>query len=220
MQPINSNNELENENTLYCGGSGSGKTAAVQRLGRILETDQVAFWDPHHDYTEFRGRVVRRYTSFVSFAKAIAAGRKTRQGFKIALTVPESRKNFLQFCEIVKAFGNGRHAKRFHLVHEEVPQVTDTVSKEKSVYGWLLSVGRKFGFINHSIGQRVVEMSKTTLSMSRYKWIGAQESRADAERMSKESDIPVNDILALKPLDYYLKSPGIGNVQKGRLTFN
>ncbi|MEC8231283.1 MAG: hypothetical protein VX061_07580 [Pseudomonadota bacterium] len=217
MKPINANNELKALHCLYVGGTGSGKTSAVKKFGNIKPTDQVALWDPHIDYEEIQGRKVRRYTSFSKFAAAIAAGRKTRQGFKIALTVPENRKNFLTYCEIMKRFGNGKHAKLLHLVCEENPQVTESVGKEKSVFGWLLSVGRKFGFVVHTVGQRCTEMSKTVLSQSPYKWVGMQPSRADAERMSKEIEVHEDEIKALQPLEYFYKSPGIGNVKSGKL---
>lgn len=217
MKPINSNNALPALHCLYCGGTGSGKTSAVKKYGNIKPTDQVVFWDPHEDYDDIQGRKVRRYNSFAKFAAAVAAGRRTRQGFKIALTVPETRKNFLTFCEIVKRFGNGTHAKKLHVVVEEVPNVTETVGKEHSVYGWLLKTGRKFGFVVHSVGQRVVEMSKTTLSQSRYKWVGMPDSNADAERMSKEIEVPVDDLKALLPLEYYYKKPGLNNVSRGKL---
>lgn len=217
--PVNSNNALPALHTLYCGGTGSGKTSAVKKHGNIKATDQVAFWDPHEDYPDFKGRVVRRYTSFVKFAQALAAGRRTKQGFKVALTVPENRKNFLKFCEIVKKMGDGHHAKLLHVVVEEVPQITESVGKEKSVYGWLLSVGRKFGFVVHSVGQRVTEMSKTVLSQSPFKWVGMQPSNADADRMRKEIEVDLLDLRALKPLEYFYKSPGIGNVSRGKLVW-
>ncbi|QUI70515.1 hypothetical protein [Pseudoalteromonas sp. M8] len=219
MQPINANNTLNAENCLYVGGTGSGKTSAVKMLHTTKATDQIVFWDPHEDYDEFKGRKVRRYRSFSKFFNALLAGRKTNQGFKVALTVPESRKNFLKFCEIVKGFGNGKHKKRLHVVCEEVPQVTESVGKEVGAYGWLLSVGRKFGFVIHSVGQRVVEMSKTTLSQSQFKWVGYQESDADANRMAKETGVPLSDIDSLIPLEYYFKSPGRGNYKKGKLSF-
>ena len=220
MQPVNKNNELKALHTLYCGGTGSGKTSALKKSPVIQPTSQVVFWDPHEDYDdEFKGRKVRRYKSFKRFFEALYAGRKTKQGFKIALSVPETRENFLKFCDVVKSVGDGHHPKLLHVICEEVPQVTESIGKEKGPYGWLLSVGRKYGFVVHSLGQRVVEMSKTTLSQSPYKWIGAQESRADAERMSKETDIPVNDLLALVPLEFYLKSPGLGNFERGILAF-
>ena len=217
--PVNSNNALAALHTLYVGGTGSGKTSAVKKLGNIKPTDQVAFWDPHEDYPDFRGRAVRRYTSFLQFAQALAAGRRTKQGFKIALTVPETRENFLKFCQIVKKMGDGHHAKLLHVVTEEVPQVTESLAKEKSVFGWLLSVGRKFGFVMHCVGQRPTEMSKTVLSQCIYKWVGMQQSFADAERMRKEIEVLLTDIQALKKLEYFYKSPGIGNVTRGKLVW-
>ncbi|WP_249348598.1 hypothetical protein [Pseudoalteromonas citrea] len=120
----------------------------------------------------------------------------------------------LKFCEIVKGFGNGEHAKLLHVVCEEVPQVTESVGKEVGPYGWLLSVGRKFGFVVHSVGQRVVEMSKTTLSQSEYKWIGAQKSKADAKRFADEADIPIKDILNLKNWNTFLSPLVLGNLPK------
>lgn len=221
MQPKNKNNKLKALHTLYCGGTGSGKTSALLKSKIIKATDQVVFWDPHEDYDDkFKNREIRRYHSFKKFFEALYAGRKTKQGFKIALSVPETRENFLKFCELVKSVGDGHHAKLLHVICEEVPQVTQSVGKEKGPYGWLLSVGRKYGFVVHSLGQRVVEMSKTTLSQSPYKWIGAQESRADAKRMSDETDIPIDELLDLVPLEYYMKSPGRGNFKKGKLVFN
>lgn len=218
MQPINANNALKAGHVLYVSGTGGGKTTAVKKLNTIKDTDQVIFWDPHEDYNEeFKGRVVRRYRSFSKFLKAVAAGRMQSRGFKIALTVPENRENFLRFCAIAKGMGNGKHPKRLHVVCEEVPQVTQSVAKEVGEYGWLLTVGRKFGIVVHSIGQRVVEMSKTTLSQSPYKWIGCQESVKDAKRLAEETDIDVREIQKLKPLEYYFKSPGMGNVKKSRL---
>ncbi|WP_018691980.1 hypothetical protein [Algicola sagamiensis] len=217
MQPINANNSLDALHTLYVAGTGGGKTTAVKKLGPKA-TDQVVFWDPHQDYEEFRGRKVRRYTSFKRFFQALHAGRKTKQGFKIALTVEETRENFLKFCDIVKTQGDGKHSKRLHVVIEELPQVTEGIGKEKGVYGWLMTVGRKFGFIVHSIGQRTTEMSKTTLSQSPIKWIGIQNSRADAKRMADEADITIEDILALQPLQYFLKKPGIGNYSRGKIS--
>tara|TARA_B100000700_G_scaffold23245_1_gene22502 strand:+ start:8982 stop:9644 length:663 start_codon:yes stop_codon:yes gene_type:complete len=219
MQPINPNNALDNEHCLYVAGSGGGKTTAVKKFGRIKGTDQVVFWDPHQDYDTIQQRKVRRYKTFKAFFAALRAARATKRGFKIALTVPESRKNFLKFCEVVKGFGDGLHAKRLHVVIEELPQVTESVGKEVGAYGWLLTVGRKFGFIVHSVAQRVVEISKTAVSQSVYKWVGVQFSRADAKRMSDETDVPLSDILNLNPLEYYFKSPNAGNFKKGRLTF-
>jgi len=197
MQPINSNNALSALHCLYVGNNQSYRPNIVLGPTRRLQR-----------------QVLRRYKSFAKFFKAAIAGRKTQSGFKIALTVPETRENLLRFCEIVKALGDGKHKKQLHAVCEEVPE---SLGKEKGAYGWLLAVGRKFGIVVHSVGQRVVEMSKTTLSQSIYKWVGMQASIKDAMRMAEECDIPLKDIKALKKLEYFFKSPGIGNVEFGKL---
>tara|TARA_B100002049_G_scaffold184266_1_gene141199 strand:+ start:223 stop:903 length:681 start_codon:yes stop_codon:yes gene_type:complete len=218
-----SNNSLPALHCLYTGSTGSGKTSAVKKMGHVKATDQIAFWDPHVDYGKrdengmFKGRAVRRYRSFVEFAKALQAGRQTKQGFKIALTVPETRENFLKFCEIVKRMGNGYHPKLLHVVCEENPQVTESIGKEKSVFGWLLSVGRKFGFVMHIVGQRVTEMSKTVVGQTPYKWVGMQEFENDIKRMASATGRPFAEVDALGPLEYIFKLPGKGQFKTGKL---
>ncbi len=62
-----------------------------------------------------------------------------------------------------------------------------------------------------------MNLNKKVLSKSPYKWVGMQPSRADAERMSKEIEVHEDEIKALQPLEYFYKSPGIGNVKSGKL---
>lgn len=219
MQPKNENNALSAAHVLYTAATGGGKTLAVRKLGRINASDQVAFWDPHGDYFgTFKGRKVRHYYDFRSFLRAISAARRTKQGFKIALKVEETRENFLKFIKMCWGFGDGRHPKLFHIVCEENPQVTETVSKDSSIFGKMLQVGRKFGFVVHVVGQRTTEMSKTVVSATPFKFVGMQPNLADARRMADELDLHVDRIKELKPLEYYFKSPGIGNVKKGKLS--
>jgi len=224
VNPINENNALDSEHTLYTAMTGGGKTAAVKKLGRVKATDQVAFWDPHNDYRgSFKAREVRTYTTFKAFRQAIAAGRKTSQGFKIALKVDETRKNFLAFCQIIWAYGDGQHPKRFHVVCEENPQVTESVGREKSIFGKLLQVGRKFGFILHVVGQRNTEMSKSVVSATPYKWVGMQEFINDAKRMGESIGKSTEEIMTLGKLEYFLKRPRLfvndENVTRGKLYF-
>lgn len=119
------------------------------------------FWDPYSSFKEVQNHVVRRCTNFSDFFRPLKVGRATNQGFKIALTVPEERQHFLKFLEAVKGFANGHHKKRLHVVCEEVPEVTENVGRDTSNFGWFMCIGRKYGFVMHCNGQRVVEMSKT-----------------------------------------------------------
>lgn len=218
MQPKRPNNALKNRHTCYIARSGGGKTLAVNQLDMIKPTDQAVLWDPHSDHESLCGRKVRRYTDLKSFYLAVVRARKSTQGFKIALTLPETRKNFIAFCELVKSVGDGHHKKQIHVVCEEVPQVVETSGREKGVFGWLMTVGRKYGFIVHALGQRAAEMPKTVISNCAFKWIGVQDTPLDIERVVKEVGISRKDAEAMEELDYYLKGFGVNNLKKGRLT--
>ena len=217
MQPKRPNNALKNRHTCYLARSGGGKTIAVNQLGMIKPTDQVVLWDAHGDHETLCNRKVRRYTDIKQFYLALVRARKSNQGFKIALTLPETRKNFIAFCELVKSVGDGHHAKQLHVVCEEVPQVVETAAREKGAFGWLMTVGRKYGFIVHAIGQRAAEMPKTVISNCAFKWIGVQDTPLDVKRVVDEVGISKDDAEAMEELDYYLKGVGVNNLKKGRL---
>ncbi|TMO75325.1 hypothetical protein [Pseudoalteromonas aurantia] len=229
MTPINPNEALPALNCLYAGTTGAGKSTAVKQLGRIKPTDQVLLFDRYgeHKGKQFLGREVRTYTNLKDFFNAAKAGRQTNRGFKIAFTpakdlntTAKRRKVFLEFLRACWALGDGRHKKLLHIYLEEINRVTITSGNEDSVYGELLEVGRKFGFVMHSVSQRLQPIPNTVISMSPYKWIGIQEAIGDVNRVSKELGITDKDIMNLKPLEYYFKSPGFGNVTKSKLKFS
>lgn len=228
MKPINPNDDLEPQHALYAGTTGAGKSHATQKMKRIKATDQTLLWDLYGQYEgkTFVGREVRTYTTVSSFFKAAYAGRKTNQGFKIAFTprnIPDSKKDkrelFLKFCQAAWGLGDGLHNKLLHVVCEEINRVTTTTGDEDSIYGELLEGGRKFGFVVHSVSQRLAPIPNTVISMSGYKWVGVQESIGDVNRIARELDVSVDEVKALKKLEYYFKSPGFGNVTKGKLKF-
>lgn len=160
MQPINPNDKHDAEHMLYAGTTGAGKSVATQKVKRIKATDQVVIWDFYGQYQDktFLGREVRTYNSLKTFFKAVYAGRKTNQGFKIAFT-PKSapdgkrakRELFLKYCQVVWSLGDGDHKKKLHCIMEEINRVTITTGDEDSIYGELLEVGRKFGFVLHLV---------------------------------------------------------------------
>ncbi|WP_435275696.1 hypothetical protein ACMAZF_01290 [Psychrobium sp. nBUS_13] len=228
MQPINPNESLDAEHCLYAGTTGAGKSVATQKMKRIKPTDQVVFWDFYGQYKgkKFLGREVRTYDTLKSFFNALYAGRKTNQGFKIAFTpknAPEGkrpkRELFLKFCQVLWSAGNGTHKKKLHCVMEEINRVTITTGDEDSIYGELLEVGRKFGFVIHSVSQRLAPIPNTVISMSGYKWVGVQEAEGDVSRISRELGVSIDEIKSLKKLEYFFKLPGFGNVERGKLRF-
>ena len=228
MQPIPPNDNHDGEHVLYAGTTGAGKSVATQKMKRIKATDQVVIWDFYGQYQDkkFLGREVRTYSSLKTFFKAVYAGRKTNQGFKIAFT-PKSapdgkrakRELFLKYCQVVWSLGDGDHKKKLHCIMEEINRVTITTGDEDSIYGELLEVGRKFGFVIHSVSQRLAPIPNTVISMSGYKWVGIQEAEGDVTRISKELGVSPDDVKSLTKLEYFFKSPGFGNVVRGKLKF-
>ncbi|MEZ7278671.1 hypothetical protein [Pseudoalteromonas sp. 68 DY56-GL68] len=228
LSPINPNDALNITHALYAGATGSGKSTATRKMGLIKPIDQVVFWDLYGQYKgkEFLGRQVRTYSSLKGFLMALHAGRKTKQGFKIAFTPTNPpkdkssiRKLFLKVCAIVWGMGNGKHPKTLHFIAEEINRVTITAGDEDSIYGELLEAARKFNIMVHSISQRLAPIPNTVISMSGYKWIGCQNLISDVERVAKELQVKPADIMALNKLEYYFKSEGFGNVKKGKLRF-
>ena len=228
LSPINPNDALNITHALYAGATGAGKSVATRKVGLINPTDQVVFWDLYGQYKdkEFLGRKVRTYSSLKGFLMALHAGRKTKQGFKIAFTPSNPpkdkssiRKLFLKVCGIVWGMGDGKHAKTLHFIAEEVNRVTMSAGDEDSIYGEILEAGRKFNIMVHTVSQRLAPIPNTIISMSGFKWVGYQNLISDVERVAKEIQVKPADIMALNKLEYYFKGEGFGNVKKGKLTF-
>lgn len=226
MMPINPNDNLEALHCLYAGTTGSGKSTAFRQMGRIKPTDQILMWDPYGQYKgkKLLHRQVRTYGTLQSFFNAAKEGRKTKQGFKIAFTpsaylanTKQRRKVFLQFLRACWALGDGKHKKLLHVMCEEINRVTTTSGDEDSIYGEMLEGGRKFGFVVHSISQRLQPIPNTVISMSPFKWVGIQESSGDVDRIAREIGVTSEEVKELKQYEYFFKSRGFGNVEKGKL---
>lgn len=222
MQPINPNNLLAKEHVFAVATSEGGKTSAIKKLF-IKPADQVVFFDPFGDYSDdIAGRKVRIYYEWGEFTSAVLAGRKTKQGFKIAKafkgeTTPE---DFERFAQIVWGCGNGMHTKPLKAVFEEVAEHSTTAGKATGYYGKILRVGRKFGLHALSVFQRGQEVSKTVFDNTPYKWIGLQETPDSAVYLSKKTGVPKEEIMQLDKLEYILKKPGkMDNWEKGKIVF-
>lgn len=219
---IHKDNSLEALHCCYTAGTGGGKSVAVQYAGMIPDNPHLAIFDPYGDYVYIRGdkknqgfakRKVFHYSTRASFAKAFISAWKSKKPFRVAYTpVNPDRKEMLWFCDLMWQASDGN--RRLDVVIEELAKWTDSVTKETGVLGECLTGGRKFGLVMHTVFQRSTEVSKTILSQSKYKIIGVQESRADAERMGKECDLTMEQIKTLEPLTYFKSSGGLGNVEQ------
>lgn len=207
MKPINQNNELSNHHTLVIGMSECGKTSVVKKE-IIKPTDQVAIFDPYGDYEgELAGRVVRSYHSLKDFAAALFAGRKTKQGFKIAWQ-PQFKtkpKDFDDFCKVIWAAGNGHHPKPLKMINEEVAEHSASAGKAEGYHGEILRVGRKFGIHSINIFQAGQEVAKTIFRQCKYGYVMMQLLDSDEKYLQEKMGIPAVEISQLQKLEYIRK---------------
>ncbi|EJO2021511.1 DUF87 domain-containing protein [Vibrio vulnificus] len=207
MQPRRNNNALKNEHTAVVGMSGCGKSSLVKKR-LVKATDQVVIFDPKREYDgELLGRVVRVYHSFSRFAQAVVAGRKTKQGFKIAWQ-PDLKKgdtkpaDFDKFCQIVWGCGDGHHVKPLKVVCEEVAEHSETAGKATGYHGKLLRLGRSYGIHTINLFQRGQEVSKTIIDNCQHMYVMMQKTGASAVYLEKMTGIPSSVINDLQPLQY------------------
>lgn len=210
MQPINPNNALPNEHVWVCGMSGCGKTSAAKKLF-IQPTDQVVIFDPYGDYSEgLMGRVVRPYTSWRDFAKAVIAGRQTKQGFKIAYSPSSGHettpKDFDRFCKIAWGVGNGKHPKALKVICEEVAEHSLSAGKAVGYHGKLLRLGRKFNLHTINMFQRGQEVSKTIIDNCQFACVMMQKTDKSALYLERMTGILARDIVKLEKLEYLLQN--------------
>ncbi|ASA56411.1 ATPase [Vibrio gazogenes] len=207
MQPINPNNALHNGHVYAVGMSGSGKTSAAKKLF-IHATDQVAIFDPVGDYTgTLAGRVVRGYDNIKDFATAMIAGRKTRQGFKIAYQPKHETtvKDFDRFCRVVWGCGNGKHPKPLKIICEEVAEHSENAGKATGYHGKILRLGRKFNLHSINLFQRGQEVSKTIIDNCQRACVMMQKTHTSAIYLEKMTGISADEIDRLNPLEYLLQ---------------
>ncbi|UXI02755.1 ATP-binding protein [Photobacterium sp. TY1-4] len=207
LQPINQNNALNNHHAYVVGMSGCGKTSAAKKKF-IKPTDQVAIFDPLKDYDgELAGRKVRSYPNLREFAKALYAGRKTNQGFKIAYAPDHetTEADFDKFCMVVWGAGNGKHKKPLKVICEEVAEHTNTAGKATGYHGKILRLGRKYGLHTVNMFQRGQEVSKTIIDNCQFACVMMQKADDSARYLQQKTGIPATEIVKLKKLEYILQ---------------
>ncbi len=172
LEPINNNNKLDNHHAYVVGMSGSGKSSLAKKL-LIKPTDQVAIYDPKREYDGLlRGRKIRVYTHLKAFARALLAGRETRQGFKIAYRPGEPcAKDFDLFCRVVWCCGDGMHKKPLKVICEEVAENSTGAGKANGYHGKLLRLGRSYNIHTINLFQRGQEVPKTIIDNCEYGYV-------------------------------------------------
>jgi len=207
LQPVNQNNTLDNHHAYAVGMSGCGKTSAAKKLF-VKATDQVVIFDPLNDYQgKLAGRVVRSYSNLRDFAIAVIAGRKTKQGFKIAYYPKRetTEEDFDRFCSIAWGVGDGKHAKPIKVICEEVAEHSHTTGKATGYHGKLLRLGRKYNIHTINMFQRGQEVSKTIIDNCQFACVMMQKADDSAHYIQRKTGIPASEVIPLAKLEYILQ---------------
>ncbi|WP_394126949.1 hypothetical protein [Vibrio hepatarius] len=212
--PINPNNALKGLHTSYIANTGSGKTQAVIQMGLIPRASQVILFDPAEDYTVLSGLKVRRFYDMRQFMLAVMKARRKRASFRLSLTVEPTKHNLLTFCTFAWTLGDG--GRLLHVVLEELVACELGSGKAEGALNKISVLGRKYGFILHTVYQRPQQVPKTLISSSNRIWCGKQKTTLDAKCIAGEVDLEVSQIKTLKPFEYFY-SDEVGNITKGRL---
>lgn len=209
MQPKNPNNDLKNGHVWIAGMSGSGKTYFTQHE-LIEDKDQVIVFDPQGDYSGRIGRsVCRVYHDIQTFAAAVFAGRRTRQGFKIVWQ-PEhvtGWEDLDQFCRIAWAAGDGLHTHPLKVVCEELADNSKSTQFTTPFHRKLLMVGRKYGIHTINCFQRGQDVSKTIIDNCHTCVVMMQKTTKSARYLEELTGIPwkpINDLTEYQ----YIKQVG------------
>ncbi|GAB1620634.1 hypothetical protein AAOGI_06840 [Agarivorans albus] len=219
---INPNNALSLRHVAYVADSGGGKTIAVKVLGFIPKNEPIAIFDPYGDYegrgqaANIDGRITHHFYTRREFASAFLKAWQSGKNFVIAYK-PKAGATPLEsewFANLMWLAGDGNRV--LHIVAEELAKTSTSNGKATGRVGEIVTGGRKFGLVLHSVFQRPQEIPKTIWSNSPTKVIGAVEDKATAKYLQNSTDIPEADILALTvpnelDFNYWIKGKGVGN---------
>lgn len=189
--------------------SGSGKTYYTQNK-LIQPNDQVIAFDPQGDYSGKIGRsVCRVYHDIRTFAAAVFAGRKTKQGFKIIWNPKHvtTWEDLDLFCKVAWAAGNGQHSHMLKVVCEELADNSKSTQFTSPYHRKLLMVGRKFGIHTINCFQRGQDVSKTIIDNCHTCVVMMQKTSKSAKYLEDLTGIPAKEIDNL-PEYHHIKQVG------------
>lgn len=197
---INPNTGHSNNNTLYLACSGGGKSQALMQNKNIpTRAARVLLWDIDHDHK------AHRFESMKEFHRAVIAGVRSGQGFRIAYSGADTLENFETFNRIAWAALDGN--KKTFVIIEELADVSPSIGKALPEFGRLLRKGRKFGAELHLTTQRGAEIPKTAYTQCLTKYIGQQQGR-DVKTMAEVAGVSPAQITALRALEFYRNDSG------------
>jgi len=164
---INPNEALTNRHTIAIAMSGGGKTYFLTNHPLIKRRGvRLAVWDPYETHK------VDYAKSVSGFVKKLAAGVKSKKGFRIGLAVNPTVKAFEAFCKALWVAADGN--KELVVIVGELADVA-TAGKASENWGQMVRVGRKYGVVLFVETQRPQEIDKTIFTQTGRKWVGYLE---------------------------------------------
>ncbi|NUW69559.1 hypothetical protein [Vibrio coralliilyticus] len=202
----NPNMALKNRHRVLCAVSGGYKTTAIMKMDELKRARRVIFFDPYGLHKKIGCRTILQTHSLKAFTLTLHRLMRQKRPFVVSLVGMKGVKALDVFAQIIWHFADGN--KETHVVIEELLRCVRSVHSLQDSVKELWQGGRQFGLIMITLFQRAQEVPKSIVNQAHFKWVGQQDSIRDAEYWSKEIDVPVADILALKEGEFYLKESG------------
>lgn len=190
------------------GGSGSGKSAFIKKTLAKSKPKRLLIWDTMDEYGDF--------AECVPSLEAIRLKLKASKAFALRYVPTGDDKQriarFNVFCRMAFVVGN------VTMVVEELQSVT---KPSWAPAGWSDCTlrGRHKGMRIYGASQRPASVDKNFFSNATMIRSGRLNFADDVRVMANVLQVSMQDISALKPLDYIQRDTATGKVERGRLTF-
>jgi hypothetical protein len=211
-QPPNPNPRWPNENTLYLGIPGSGKSQAMEQNPAFPKAGaNVVLWDQAGDHAG------THYSTRSGFLDAVMRGVSAGRGFRVAFSGAATVENYEWWCAVVWGILDGK--RRTYAGVEELQAVCPSTATATPNAAILLNQGRKFGLVFHAASPRAQEVAKTYYDNCPVKFVGTQRSSAMRRKFAEEMDIRPDDLRALQPLQFFKDDGGIKGPERVQLQY-
>ncbi len=195
------NPKFRDEVILVAGARDQGKTTWIRRT--IAGRRRVLIWDPKGEYeSDLQVRSIADLADAVLAADADAA---------VLSLYPKSLDQFHQYCELARLWG------RCTAVVDELASVTQPGRAPES-WGRLIREGAHHQVKIIAATQRTAESDKTILGNCTSIVCFALKRYADRAAMAQEMDLPIEQLAALRPLQF-IQRIGLAAPVSGALTF-
>lgn len=193
---------------IVSGASRSGKTAWVRR--QVEKLPRVIVWDIEAQWCELRG--FRKVATRAELFDLIQHDKPGRLAYVAGGDDLRDEFNFWAACVMLW----GRYRGGCVAVAEELADVS-TPAKAPQEWGILLRRGLKRGISIYAISQRWAEADKTAIGNAS-EFVVFRAAGDDVQYIARKSRIPVEQVEALKPLEF-IRVSVTGETERGALKF-